>query len=107
MTQGYTKRSSFQYHEPGSVAYSDHSLVRHVQRLDFLTEDETALVMERAVAAAAHPKNQDHTGVRILTAGGRHVWAVVSGRTVRTIMATDEGTHLDAVSPCNRYALVA
>ena len=102
----YTKRTSYTYHA-NTVAHSDHSLERHMQRLTTLTPEEQALVKERAVAAAAHPKNMEHTGVRILTTAGMHIWAVVAGRTVKTIISTPEGTHLDQTSPCNRYAVVA
>lgn len=102
----YTKRSSYDYHAD-TVAMSDHAWERHAQRLTMFTAEEQATIKERAVAAAAHPKNREHTGVRIFTGAGKHVWAVVAGRTVKTILTTPEGTHVAQTSPCNRYAVVA
>lgn len=86
---------------------SVHSIERHMERVQHLDTKAQAIVAERAVAAAAHPKNREHTGVRILTTATEHVWAVVAGRTVKTIMVTPKGTHLNQTSPCNRYAVVA
>lgn len=105
-TSTYTKRTSYQYHAD-TVDHSTHSLERHMQRLTGLSASDKATVEERALAAAAHPKNGEHTGVRIFTTSTQHVWAVVAGRTVKTIITTPKGTHLDKTSPCNRYAVVA
>lgn len=77
-----------------------------MERLTSLTQDEQALVAERAVTAAAHKANREHTGVRIYTTATEHIWAVVAGRTVKTIMTTRKGQHLNETSPCNRYAIV-
>ena len=101
----YNKRSSYDYHT-GTVAHSDHSLERHMQRVQHLSAQDQKLVLDRAVQAAAHPKNREHTGVRILTTSDQHVWAVVAGRTVKTILTSPKGVHLNQVSPCNRYAIV-
>jgi len=105
MSYRYTKRQAYDYHA-NTVAHSDHSIERHLGRLTDLTADERALVKDRALQAAAHPKNREHTGVRIFTGHGQHVWAVVAGRTVKTIITTPEGQHLDQTSKCNRYAIV-
>lgn len=101
-----SKRTSYDYHED-TVGHSTHSLERHMQRLTNLTAEERALVEERALAAAAHPANREHSGVRILTTSSQHIWAIVAGRTVKTIITTPAGQHLHKTSPCNRYAVVA
>ncbi len=101
----YTKRTSYQYHA-GTVAMSDHAWERHAQRLTSFNAEQQATIKAAAVKAAAHPKNQEHTGARIYTAAGQHIWAIVAGGTVKTIMATAEGTHINTVSPCNRYAII-
>jgi len=106
MSKRYTKRTSYDYHAD-TVAHSDHSIERHMGRLKDLAVDVQAAIKDRALAAASHPKNREHTGVRIYTGNGIHVWAVVAGRTVKTIITTPKGQHLDETSQCNRYAIVA
>lgn len=56
---------------------------------------------ERAVEAAA--KSKDHTGVKLMKHTLGDIWAVVAGRTVKTLIVTAPGVHLDQTSPCNRY----
>ena len=80
---------------------SDHSWARHASRLTFLTATEQETVKAYSIEAAANSK--DHTGVKVLSHTGGDVWAVVAGRTVKTIIVTAHGTHLDETSPCNRY----
>ena len=101
----YTKRQSYQYHAD-TTDFSVHSIERHMQRVSHLSASDQALVSERALAAAAHPKNGEHTGARILTTASEHIWAVVAGRTVKTIIVTPKGQHLDKTSPCNRYVII-
>lgn len=94
------RRSTYNYHED-TIDMSDHSWARHAARLSHLNATEQATVKGNAVEAAANSK--DHTGVKVLSHAGGDVWAVVAGRTVKTIIVTAHGTHLDKTSPCNRY----
>ena len=102
MTNTYQAKSSYQYHAP-SVAGSTHSLERETQRLGHLNKEQQAQVAERAVEMA-DKFTDNHFGVKVFVHQGGDVWAVVSGRTVRTIITTKHGTHLDKTSPCNKYA---
>ena len=99
------RRSVYDYRED-TVALSDHAWLRAEQRLGAISAQGKLLVRDRALAAAGHPANREHTGVRVLTENGVHVWVVVAGRTVKTVLTTPEGVHLCKVSQCNRYAVV-
>lgn len=96
----YTQRKTYEYHE-ATTDLSKHSWERFAQRLTHLTDAEQGLVREYAVEAA--DKSKGHTGVKVMSNVGGDVWAVVAGRTVKTIIVTTHGVHLDKTSQCNRY----
>ena len=94
------ERTYYNYHEE-TVDMSDHSWQRHAQRLSHLDATEKAQVKERAIEAAE--KSKGHTGVKVMAHDQGDVWAVVAGRTVKTIITTAHGQHLRETSPCNKY----
>ena len=93
-------RNFYNYHED-TVDMSDHAWERHAQRLSSFSPQVQAVIKARAIEAAAKSKN--HTGVKVLAADQGDVWAVVAGRTVKTIIVTPSGQHLSKTSPCNKY----
>ena len=100
MSKRYQRRDSYQYHED-TVDMSDHAWERHAQRLSQFSPQTQAIIKARAIEAAA--KSPDHTGVKLLKDASGDVWVVVAGRTVKTIIVTPHGQHLEETSPCNRY----
>ena len=102
MTNTYQAKSSYTYHAD-TTAGSTHSLERETQRLGHLNKEQQAQVAARAVEMAAK-YTDNHFGVKVHVHLDRDTWAVVSGRTVRTIITTKHGVHLDKTSPCNKYA---
>lgn len=93
-------RNFYNYHED-TVDMSDHAWERHAQRLQGLSQEDMQTVKARAIEAAELSKN--HTGVLVKRASIGDIWAVVAGRTVKTIIVTASGVHLDKTSKCNRY----
>lgn len=96
----YTQRKTYDYHQD-TVGISDHAWARQAQRLSHLTAADQGLVKGYAMEAAANSKG--HTGVKVLSNTGGDVWVIVAGRTVKTLIVTTHGVHLDQTSQCNRY----
>lgn len=93
-------KNFYNYHTD-TVAMSDHAWERHAERLQGLSAEDMELVKARSIEAAELSKN--HTGVLVKRASFGDIWAVVAGRTVKTIIVTISGVHLSQTSPCNKY----